>query len=156
MLTITAYGGVNGATLSAIGTGLSRLEHADGNAFPNSPVSVPPGCDVTYGIVYEGLEASDGANDITVNASVTDGMTGATRTDSAAITSIRVELVAEKVAPGAPTCVNRHVYGVLEKVLRRTYPSGLALTWPVFPDLDYNYDTDDHFYCPLKENNVTL
>ena len=156
MLTITAYGGVNGATLSAIGTGLSRLEHADGNAFPNSPVSVPPGCDVTYGIVYEGLEASDGANDITVNASVTDGMTGATRTDSAAITSIRVELVAEKVAPGAPTCVNRHVYGVLEKVLRRTYPSGLALTWPVFPDLDYNYDTDDHFYCPLKENNVTM
>ena len=134
MLTITAYGGVNGATLSAIGTGLSRLEHAGGNAFPNSPVSVPPGCDVTYGIVYEGLEASDGANDITVNASVTDGMTGATRTDSAAITSIRVELSPEKVAP-ENNCPNRHVYGVRGVVKCKQTPSVPSITWNLNSDL---------------------
>ena len=155
-LTVTAYGGANGATLSVAGTGLSRLAHAGGNSFPRHPVSVPPGCDATYDIVYEGLEASGGANDIRVNASVTDSITGASRTDSAAITSIRVELVVEKAAPDAPACTNRHVYGVLEKVLRRTYPSGVSLTWPTDPRLDFDYDSDDHFYCPLEGKSLTM
>ena len=155
-LTVTAYGGGNGASLSVSGTNLGRLEQVGGNVLPTQPVPVPAGYDVTYTVVCKGYEASQGENDIRVNASVTDGMTGATRTDSAAITSIRVELVAEKAAPDAPTCTNRHVYGVLEKVLRRTYPSGLALTWPTDPRLDFDYDTDDHFYCPLRENNLTM
>ena len=155
-LTITAYGGANGASLSVSGSNLGRLEQVGGSALPTHPVSVPAGCDVTYAVVYHGYEASQDANDVRVDASVTDGMTGASRTDSAAITSIRVELVVEKAAPDAPTCVNRHVYGVLEKVLRRTYPSGLSMTWPVSLDLDYNYDTDDHFYCSLEEKNLTM
>ena len=155
-LTVTAYGGVNGATLSVIGTGLSRLEHAGGNSFPSRPIPVPPGCDVTYDIVYEGLEASGGANDIRVNASVTDGMTGASRTDSAAITSIRVELVAEKAAPDAPTCTNRHRYGVGEKVMCRKFPSSVALNWRTNHEMvQFNVD-DTFFWCPSWSGSYSI
>ncbi len=133
-LTVTAYGGGYGASLSVSSTNLGRLEQVGGNVLPTQPVPVPAGYDVTYTVVCKGYEASQGENDIRVNASVTDGMTGASRTDSAAITSIRVELEPEKVAPGN-NCPNRHVYGVREEVNCKQTPNAPVITWDIDSDL---------------------
>ena len=155
-LTIKAYGGPRGATLSVSGTNLSRLEHVGGDSLPSRPVSVPSGRDVTYRVVYAGCEASGSESDIRVNASISGGTSQA---KSASITSIRLELTPDTVAPDNPS-PHRHVFGVHELVACPISPRVSGIRWEMSDCEEDNYDpfnvAGTAFWCPWKGGDYTL
>ena len=139
-LNLVANGGPNGAVLSVESTNLVKLVGISGPNLPLAAVNVPAETQVSYSIVYEGLEASDEGDDIAVKAIVTDGITGDAQTNECVATSIRLELVAVYEAPENP-CTNRHVYGVGEKVRFVHYPESLQVTFSATKG-----DSDDKFH----------
>jgi len=136
-LDIVAHGGPNGAALSVANTNLGKLSHISGPGLPLAPVAVPANTSVSYAMVYEGDEASEAADDISVTATLTENVTGSIYADSCAATSIRLEMSPVWAAPENP-CTNRHVYGVGEKVLFKVRPqlSSVVLS-------TVKYDTGD-------------
>ena len=125
-LNIVANGGPDGAVLSIESTNLVKLVSISGPNLPLSPVNVPAETQVSYSIVYEGLEASDDADDIVVRALIQDNDAENAFTNECSMTSVRLELQAVYEAPENP-CTNRHVYGVGEKVRFRHYPDTLCV-----------------------------
>ena len=156
-LTIAAYGGANGAYLTVDSGELeNKLIRIGGHNLPTSRVKIPPHADVQYEITYEGKKESGGKDDIQVIAMLLAINAVSPPSTTAKATSVRVEFEVENPAPDAPDCRNRHRFGVLERVRRNSYPRGLQVNWPTVPVLDYNYDTDDHFYCPLDAKELLM
>ena len=120
-LNVVANGGPNGAVLSVESTNLVKLVSISGPNFPLSTVNVPAETQVSYSIVYEGVEASDEADDIAVRACLQENDSENAFTNECSMTSVRLELAAVWEAPENP-CTNRHVYGVGEKVLFKVRP----------------------------------
>ena len=115
----------HGAALSVAATNLGKLNHISGPGLPLAPVAIAANTSVSYAIVYEGNEASDSADDISVTATLTENVTGSISADSCAATSIRLEMSPVWAAPENP-CTNRHIYGVGERVRIRTFPESVA------------------------------
>ena len=161
-LNIVANGGPDGAVLSIESTNLVKLVSISGPNLPLSPVNVPAETQVSYSIVYEGLEASDDADDIVVRALIQDNDAENAFTNECSMTSVRLELQAVYEAPENP-CTNRHVYGVGEKVRFVHYPELLSVTFNAtkgdlsdifnyYDQFDGNIDEfDKHriYVCPI-------
>lgn len=128
-LTITAWGGPSGSTLTVMGNNLNKLSKVSGADLPYSAVTIPAGMEVTYEVVYEGAAPSGEVNDIVIVATAeSEGL--ATITAEDAMTAVRVTLMAQYTAP-ENACSNRHIYGVGEKVRLSHLPESFALNWTV-------------------------
>lgn len=153
-LNVVANGGPNGAVLSVESTNLVKLVSISGPNLPLSTVNVPAETQVSYSIVYEGVEASDEADDIAVRAVVQENGSGNACTNECAMTSVRLELAAVWEAPENP-CTNRHVYGVGERVKFRTFPENIEASFAltrIYNDELPIYDnmiSDDIYACPV-------
>ena len=153
-LNVVANGGPNGAVLSVESTNLVKLVSISGPNLPLSTVNVPAETQVSYSIVYEGVEASDEADDISVRAVVQENGSGNASTNECAMTSVRLELATVWEAPENP-CTNRHVYGVGERVKFRTFPENIEASFAltrIYNDELPIYDnmiSDDIYACPV-------
>jgi hypothetical protein len=161
-LNVVANGGPNGAVLSVESTNLVKLVSISGPNLPLSTVNVPAETQVSYSIVYEGVEASDEADDIAVRACLQENDSENAFTNECVATSIRLELVAVYEAAENP-CTNRHVYGVGEKVRFVHYPESLLVTFsatngdagcdiPYYDQFGGNIDESDKhriYVCPI-------
>ena len=122
-LTLTAYGGENGGTLS-----LPQIGGLVG-CLGNSPVptSVPAHATVTWEGNFEGDEASQEINDIEVRATFTDSQTNVQiLSQPACATVVEVVLHPKKELGYRP---HRHTVGVCEVVDCWHYPPALPLVW---------------------------
>ena len=152
-LNVVANGGPNGAVLSVESTNLVKLVSISGPNLPLSTVNVPAETQVSYSIVYEGVEASDEADDIAVRACLQENDSENAFTNECVATSIRLELVAVYEAPENP-CTNRHVYGVGEKVRFVHYPESLPVTFSATKgDLDDMFHYYDQFGGNINESD---
>lgn len=146
-LNLVANGGPNGAVLSVESTNLVKLVGISGPNLPLAAVNVPAETQVSYSIVYEGLEASDEGDDIKVRACVQENGSENAFTNECSMTSVRLELAAVWEAPENP-CTNRHVYGVGERVRIRTFPESV----PTSVSLTRIHDSESSLYDNMIDN----
>ena len=129
-LTVSASGGPFGGSFTLTTRNLEKLIVANGPG----PVALTPGMTLgpyeTYSATFEcaGIEASGSENDVEVEGTFTEAVTGWTESPRAQTTVVRVELKAKKTAPANP-CPNRHVFGVFEKVELKHRPSSASVFW---------------------------
>jgi len=131
-LSLYAYGGTNGATVTISTAKLKNLATSSG-----SPVILPeriilsPCRSFCAAFTCEGVDYSVGENDVRVQGILTEGNTGATIEDDAQLTAIRLDILATKDAP-QNKCIHRHKYGIGEKTF--------VLQNPASPEvhLDFN------------------
>ena len=129
-LNIVANGGPNGATLSVTQANISKLASISGPDLPLAAVTVPAETQVSYSIVYEGMQHSQDANDIVVVAALSENITEIVSIATGRVSSVSVELSPIYEAPENP-CVHRHVYGVGEKIECRHVPLSISGTWRI-------------------------
>ncbi|MGN0889018.1 MAG: hypothetical protein ACI4UY_09085 [Kiritimatiellia bacterium] len=109
---------------------LEKLAVIDGSG----PIALPTSKSLepfeTYSATFEcaGIEASGSENDVEVEGTFTEAVTGWTESPRAQTTVVRVELKAKKTAPANP-CPNRHVFGVFEKVELKHRPLSASVFW---------------------------
>ena len=131
-LSLYAYGGTNGATVTISTAKLKNLATSSG-----SPVVLPeriilsPCRSFCAAFTCEGVDYSVGENDVRVQGILTEGNTGATIEDDAQLSAIRLDILATKDAP-QNKCMHRHKYGIGEKTF--------VLQNPASPEvhLDFN------------------
>ena len=130
-LTCIAHGGETGGTATFSIENGDKLIACSGGSLPVTRF-VPPLQKVEFEIVYEGKLPSSSEDDIVAKADFTERVTGmrhSTRDDR--MTSVKVELEADKTAPENPDR-HRHVYGIAEDVHYRSFPASVNVTW-TFP-----------------------
>ena len=125
-LTIDAYGGPVGGTLTLSGVNMNKLVAVDGNVtLPYSDV-LAPGASYHVTGVYEGIAASGGADDVVVSGTLTPSSPYNPLSDQTRLTSVKVALAAEFTARDNP-CQTRHTYGVGERVKFNVTPALSAI-----------------------------
>ena len=156
-LTITVDGGTDGGTLNVYTANMDKLNRLWGHALPTGSVSITAGYTMEWIGGYEALEASGAVDDIEIVASFTpNGMLAMAMTDSASLTSVKVEFRVTREAP-SNCCTNRHKYGVNEFVACAHEPMNVPLTWDAPRGFQFNAD-DTGFWCPFTsaEGNIDV
>ena len=148
-LTVDAYGGTHGGTLSLSGQNLDKLVAVGGGVpLPHSQ-NLAAGSAYHATGVYEGLSASSSSGDVRVSGSFTDAVTGESISNSAVQTAVRVMLGPRVEAPRNDS-PRRHSYGVCELVHCGQEPSMPVVTWnPVGGGSIEAFAGSDHYRCPL-------
>ena len=127
-LNIVANGGPNGGTLTVSASNLSKLDKISGPALPSASVLVPAGTKVSYAIVFEGAEESESIDDAGVTAEFVENITSFEQSSHSELTCVRVIIQEEESAPTG-ACLNRHTYGVGERMRMLTVPAPSGLVW---------------------------
>ena len=123
-LTVSAYGGENGALISLSIPSALELYSSDGNM----PTYVMPGGTVEWEAYYKGTAPSDGVGGTTVSASIIDYLTFESESASDSLTVVEVKVKAQNTAP-QNNCWQRHSYGVCERVVLQHVPDSVNVTW---------------------------
>jgi len=172
VLTLRANGGINGGTLAVTTSRLSRLGIVDGDRPITGSTNLAPYQVYEMVSTNHGALASTMVNDIEVTAEFMENDSDETVRVHTALTAYELKLSAEYVAPENPTCTNRHIYGVGEKVRFRVMPkSSIVSLHTVLQDMGdetFSYETFDanptngvlevhadldHVYtCPISKN----
>lgn len=140
-LTITAWGGSSGSTLTVRGSNLNKLSKVSGANLPLAPVSVPAGMEVSYEVVYEGCSPSEASGDVSVLCSLDNLENGGAAVASAGLTVIKCTFAAVNVAPGLSS-QSRHCWGVLEEFRYSSVPTVGGLVWRFRTQEDEIYPFD--------------
>ena len=115
-LTVDAYGGSVGGTLALSGVNVGKLFAVTGGVTLPYSNELAPGETYHATGVYEGVVASDGADDVVVSGTLTPTYSAyGTLSAEANLTAVKVALAAEYIARDNP-CQSRHTYGVGERV----------------------------------------
>ena len=127
-LTISAYGGANGAYLQ-VDPGIleTKLVRTDGHRLPTSKVKIPQNSDVVYEIAYQGKVASRAAKDIKVRATLTAINDMSPPPSTADLTAVRVAINPEHKT--GEMFRFRHKFGVCERVFCESWPSDIRVRW---------------------------
>lgn len=133
VLRCSVAGGTYGGTLSVTlnGAAQQKLRKVWGDELPNN-LAIAPGAVRFFVTEYEILEPSGTMNDICATAEFLEDFRNVPHSDNASMTAVKVELTAEKTAPGNPDC-HRHIYGIAEDIHYRSYPASANITWS-FPE----------------------
>ncbi|MBO7685827.1 MAG: hypothetical protein J6V72_05560 [Kiritimatiellae bacterium] len=128
-LTVDAYGGSVGGTLALSGVNVGKLFAVTGGVTLPYSNELAPGETYHATGVYEGVVASDGADDVVVSGTLTPTYSAySTLSAEANLTSVKVALTAEYVARDNPS-QSRHTYGVGEKVHLAAIPALESITY---------------------------
>ena len=166
-LTVSASGGPFGGSFTLTTRNLEKLIAANGPG----PVALTPGMTLgpyeTYSATFEcaGVEASGSENDVEVEGTFTEAVTGWTESPRAQATVVEVEIKPQELAP-ANRSDHRHTFGVYELVYLIHTPSIDAVEWT----LQGGGGTEDSeegyaevgiggaytLRCPLYSNGATL
>ena len=123
ILTISAYGGANGAYLQVYpGILDAKLIRTGGHNLPRRKVKIPENSDVVYEIAYQGKVASGAAKDIKVRATLTAINEISPLPSTAEATSAQLQMEAVSTFP---TNRARHVFGPLEESRIKVFPEAL-------------------------------
>ena len=127
-LTIDAYAGAQGGALWISDVNMNKLVVVDGDI--SLPYSQQLAAGESYHAtgVFEGLLASDSAQDVTVSGVLTETGTSGQVSSSEKVTAVRVELTPCATAPENPSA-HRHLLGIGEIVNCLQYPSSPSVTW---------------------------
>ena len=148
-LTVDAYGGTHGGTLSLSEENLGKLVAVCGGVSLPHDQTLAAGATYHATGVYEGIAASASNEDVMVFGSFTDAVTGEAITTAAVQTIVRVALGPRVEAPRNDT-PQRHSYGVCELVRYYQEPSAPCVVWnPVGGGSNEVYAGSDHYRCPL-------
>ena len=126
VLTVGASGGESGGKLQVTAQKINKLCRTGGHAIslPYEAV-LPQNGGASFTIEFEALKCSDEENDIVVTASFTAKQGMSPPSQSARLTAVQVEIVADKTnLPDVST--NRHMFGVGETVKCYLRPDGVA------------------------------
>ena len=169
MLRCVVRGGTYGGRLTVTlnGAGESRIRRIGGNVLPNN-VEIAPGTERTFETEYTPIAPSATTNDIIATATFVENFLNETHTESATVTSIRLQLTALYDAPENHN-PSRHVYGVGEEVIFDVLPlsSGIFLEterYDVADDSGYGYELfgmrervavpyASEYRCPVSASN---
>ena len=154
VLHLVAHGGMNGGTATFSFENRDKLVGFD---IPTS-LDVPAGHRKSYQFTYSGRLPSGSTNDIVVTGTFTENASegedeAATCTDETSMTSVKVELTADKTAP-ANLDRHRHVYGIAEEIHYRAYPSDVSNEW-TFPS-NFIERGGAVIMCPWTAGNGSL
>ncbi len=126
-LTVDAYGGPDGGTLSLSEQNIGKLVAVGGGGVPLPLSRQLAGGEAYYATcLYEGMAASGEANDVVVSGTLTPSAPYNPLSDESSLTVVKVELEAEYTARDNP-CQNRHTYGVGERVKFNVTPALSAI-----------------------------
>ena len=136
------HGGPNGGRVRFEVENAARLSPLAGPSLPFEQ-DVSPGNRIEFSVVYEGASPSAAEDDVVAIATYTEDADGAeTVSMSNSLTSVRVELEADYVAPENPSQY-RHIYGVGERIKCRHQPTSVSVIWRVASYSAENVISDD-------------
>ncbi len=116
------------------------------------PVEVPAQGMRRLVFYAEGIKASAGMGDVTLNAEIADGGSTATDTKSLTVGRVKVEAVSD-----FPTNKPRHVYGPLEETNLSIIPQALFDSTPLTGTIPYNGEltrTNDWYVLKVSNRRV--
>ena len=127
-LTVSAYGGPNGGRLTLLTSNVSKLAPVvRGPLVLPFNVNLLPFESYFESYICEAAEESESENDVVVSGIFTDDANSETIDSSTRLTIVRLDLQAFKRAPKNRS-LNRHKYGIGEKMLCLQYPSSPVST----------------------------
>ena len=148
-LTIDAYGGPNGGTLLLLAQNFANLVRIDGDILLPYGVQLAAGESYHATGLFEGVAASEAANDVSTLGSFVEAGTGTSLEDNADLSVVQVKFMPIVEAP-KNKCAYRHSYGVCELVKHIQEPSSPVVTWnPVGGGSNELYAGSAHYRCPL-------
>ena len=155
-LTVSASGGLRGGTLVLSSENLDKLSAVAGGAI-YLPASLDLGANETFytTCVYEGTEASDSAEDVSVDGTFTENLTGESLEGSAVLTIVNVSITEKLEAIGNPSA-HRHLYGIGEDVSLAQVPATPAIQWGTTGNGSFSYNAGKMFCCPLAAEESEL
>ncbi len=109
---------------------------------------------VEFTNTYRAVRPSGGEGDIVVTATFEENGTGETRASEDRATAVRVELRAAQIAVGN-ACLNRHKFGVNERVNCYQTPSSPSVTW-MTPGGGCMTNGLSQYHCPLQRTTNPL
>ena len=149
-LTVTAYGGENGGTLSlSVVGGLDRCSGQSG-----LPGYVPPGQTIEWEANYEGIAASSSQGGAVATVTFTDSETGLDTSGAANATVVEIKLHPKIAVGNRPY---RHAIGVCEAIDCLHEPSSFPIDWESTGDgiiIEENGETV--FVAPVKGNSAQI
>ena len=143
------YGGVFGFSKS----GFDKLSLIDDSLPPEGPLEIAAGETCTWSAVYALLTHSAGENDISAEATFSERLSGASLSDEALLTVVKLKLEPQTTREG---CEHRHIVGVRECVNCYAYPH--VGEWRETGGGEYKTDRGyTGFYkCPLTADGSVL
>ena len=155
-LTIDAYGGPNGGSLLLSGQNLANLVKIDGGVLLPYAWQLAAGESYHVTGIFEGVVASEAANDVRVFGSFFETGTGTSLEDNVTLSVVQVKLMPIVEAP-KNKCAYRHSYGVCELVQHIQEPSSPVVTWnPAGGGSNEVYAGALHYRCPLDGSTNPL
>ena len=127
-ITVDAYGGTRGGTLSLSSGNVSRLAAVGGGLALPDDLSLVAGSSFHTTCVYEGASESAAEGDVYVSGTFTEFATSQRISASNSLTVVRILLKPIIDAP-RNNAQGRHTYGVCELAEHVQFPSVPAVTW---------------------------
>ena len=160
------YGGRLTVSLNAAGD--SRIRRVGGNALPTD-VEIAPGTRRTFETEYTPVAPSESEGDIVATLTYTENFLGTVHSDTAMLTSIKLQLTAVYDAPENHN-PSRHVYGVGEEVRFDVCPASAEIflvteRYDTADDSGYGYELfgtrervavpyASEYRCPVSASNA--
>ena len=154
-ITVDAYGGMRGGALSLSSENLGKLTPVGGSvSLPSSLMLAAEEMFHTTG-VYEGIEASEAEDDVSISGTFTENVTGQKISNSASLTVVGVEIKEIRQAP-ANQYTHRRCYGIAEEVECKQSPSVPAVQWRTTGNGTFGLGQTKRFCCPLTAERSLL
>jgi len=147
-LTVDAYGGPEGGTLSLLATGLEKLTAVDGHVTLPFNQQLAEGAMYHASGVYEDLLASGSERDVIVSGSLVPSGQVSTIQADARLTAVRIEIKENTTAIANPF-VHRRLYGIGEDVKCIQHPSAVSVQWRTAGGGSFSDGDAKLFSCPL-------
>lgn len=154
-LTVDAYGGPDGGSLSLSSTGFDKLVPVGGGVILPYDQQLAAGTTYHASGVYEGVFASDSERDVIVSGSLVPNGQGDTIDTDARLTVVRIELK-ENVGALENPFIHRHHYGIAEDVKCIHYPSVASIQWRTTGNGSFTFGATNKFSCPLTAETSRL
>ena len=156
VLTIDAYGGPYGGQVSISSANTHKIAPVGTAPLLSNAFALAPGEAYHATAVYEGVQASTSAEDVTVSGTIVENFSGAQHPAlSATLTVVKIEVKQAVEAP-ASSYANRRRYGIAEDVLCIQHPDAPVLQWRTSGNGVFSNGATRVLSCPLLSESSML